>query len=89
MKYGMTLEDFEALLAKQEGVCAACGKPETRLAGRGKLNLKPRPLSVDHNHTTGEVRGLLCFSCNLALGHLEDNLDRIKALYRYRKNFGP
>jgi hypothetical protein len=50
--------DYEALLAAQGGVCALCGKPP-----------KTRRLSVDHDHKTGTVRGLLCFRCNRALPH--------------------
>jgi Recombination endonuclease VII len=61
--YGISLVQYERLLARQGGVCAICGRPP-----RGQ-----RPLDVDHNHTTGQVRGLLCGNCNRALGLLEEN----------------
>ncbi len=64
-RYGITVEDFEHMLALQGGVCAICKCPE-------KVEYK-RTLSVDHDHITGKVRGLLCHRCNTALGKLEDN----------------
>lgn len=72
--YGVDLATYKALVAEQGGVCAICGK-----APSGK-----RPaLAVDHDHTTGEVRGLLCRSCNVALGHFRDDERRLKAAVRY------
>lgn len=61
--YGLTEEQYEALLRDQGGVCAICGKVD----GSG------RRLSVDHCHTTGQVRGLLCNGCNTSLGGLKDS----------------
>jgi len=58
--YGITVEQYDMMLLNQNGVCAICGRPE--------LN---RRLCIDHNHTTGEVRGLLCTSCNVFVGYLE------------------
>lgn len=57
--------DFDYLFEKQKGLCAVCGLPETR-----KQKGKKQELSVDHNHLTNEVRGLLCAKCNIAIGHL-------------------
>lgn len=54
MKYGITLEEYEALLKKQNGICAICKEPCR----------SGRRLCVDHNHETGQVRGLLCVYCN-------------------------
>lgn len=61
-KYGMTLDDYSNLYTKQEGRCALC-----RVHQRD-LNYK---LNVDHDHKTGEVRGLLCTLCNVNLGEIE------------------
>jgi hypothetical protein len=61
-KYGITEDDYDALLASQRGRCAICGKDAS---GNGRL------LAVDHDHKTGEVRGLLCRGCNLGIGLLE------------------
>lgn len=62
-KYGITWEDYECLFEAQQGCCAICSKER----GDGPM------LAVDHNHETGEVRGLLCGSCNRGLGLFIDN----------------
>ncbi len=68
-KFGLTPSDFEALLSAQGGGCAICGK------SRGQ-----RRLNVDHDHTTGIVRGLLCSGCNGArIGRLGDSPERAEA----------
>ncbi len=64
--FGLTLEDYDRMLAEQDGGCAICGDPPGTTA-----------LHVDHCHETGEVRGLLCFRCNSALGNLRDDPDII------------
>lgn len=61
MKYKMTIETYEAMVADQNGACAICNKVPHQ-----------KRLSVDHCHTTGKVRGLLCNYCNIAIGHLGD-----------------
>lgn len=73
-KYGMTLESYEALLAKQDSKCAICG-----------LDVKNhrRALNVDHCHNTGQVRGLLCDDCNIALGKFKDNIQSILKAAEY------
>lgn len=60
-KYGVTLEEYAAMLAAQGGGCAICGAKQ-----------KKRRLAVDHDHETGEVRGLLCSPCNTGLGQFKD-----------------
>lgn len=71
-QHGITPHAYE--LMENEG-CAVCGAhPEFDATVR---------LHIDHNHTTGKVRGLLCQPCNLALGHLRDDPIRIIALYHY------
>lgn len=60
-QYGLTLEDYDVLLAEQNGVCAICKKK----CATGKR------LAVDHCHQTGAIRGLLCYRCNSHLGWLE------------------
>ena len=68
--FGITLEDYNRMLEAQNGVCAICGKEETEVDKR--IN-KKRNVCVDHNHTTGKVRGLLCGKCNKMLGLIKDN----------------
>lgn len=62
--YGLTRDEYEALLERQGHVCAICQKPDTTAKGI---------LGVDHDHTTGRVRGLLCHPCNVGLGHFQDD----------------
>ena len=66
-KYGITPSDYQTLLDAQGGTCAIC----ERECPTGKA------LSVDHDHHTGFVRGLLCIKCNRALGLLSDDIDRL------------
>ena len=62
-KYGITQEQYNQKLVEQNGVCAICRQPPKE----GKL------LSVDHNHSTGMVRKLLCQPCNIYLGYIKEN----------------
>lgn len=65
--YGLTTEAYNTMVAGQNGVCAICGtKPNTK-GNNGKI------LLVDHNHKTGEVRGLLCHRCNKLLSDAQDS----------------
>lgn len=63
--YGITIDDYERMLRAQNGQCAICGSSNP---GGGYKNF-----AVDHNHTTGEVRGLLCTRCNRGLGLFKDD----------------
>ncbi len=78
IKYGITLEDYKELLKQQGGVCAICRKNENR---------KIKFLSVDHDHKTGEVRGLLCNYCNSTLGYSKDNIDRLLKCAEYLNKY--
>lgn len=66
VKYGLTDADYMAMVAAQDGRCALCGSDPARSGGRGD-----KWLHVDHCHSTGRVRGLLCFPCNNVLGRVE------------------
>ena len=79
-KYGISLAEYNDILEQQGGVCAICSKPERMRHGKsGKL----APLAVDHCHATGKVRGLLCFSCNVALGKFGDDKNILKKALDY------
>lgn len=78
-RYGITLTAYEALLASQSGVCAICQGPPS---GRRRI------YHVDHHHATGRVRGLLCDSCNLALGKLRDDPTIVQRAADYLNNDG-
>jgi len=73
-KYSLTIEEYDAMWNKQNGVCAICGQPETAMnTFSGKKVLLH--LSVDHDHKTGKIRGLLCDRCNTSIGKFEENTD--------------
>jgi len=72
-KYGVTFADYSRMLAEQDGRCAICSRPEPN----------NRMFDVDHDHATGDVRGLLCTSCNRVLGHAGDSPDRLRAAADY------
>jgi len=74
--YGITSAEYEKLELDQGGTCAICNKPPNG-----------RPLSVDHNHKTGEVRGLLCDLCNWAIGHLDEDPIRARSLADYLEKY--
>ena len=83
-RYGVTIADVQALFEAQYGLCAVCGNPETCIS---KRTGKPKMLHVDHDHETGKVRGLLCQDCNMALGHMREDVKRIEALLAYVKSW--
>lgn len=79
-RFGISLEEYTALLEKQGGVCALCGQLERM---KGKKNL-----SVDHNHKTGKIRALLCHRCNAALGYASDDADLLRRMADYVEKDG-
>jgi hypothetical protein len=74
MKYGLTREDYHAMLAAQRGCCAICERP---------LVVEGKKTHVDHCHDTDVVRGLLCARCNTGLGAFEDNPDLLERAVAY------
>jgi len=68
--YGLTPEQFVAMVTAQKGVCLICHEV-------------PEQLVVDHDHVTGKVRGLLCHECNMALGKMKDHPARLRAAAEY------
>jgi hypothetical protein len=82
--YGISLEDYFNMLESQNGVCAICGKEEMRINPKTK---KVHLLSVDHNHATGKVRGLLCMKCNPGIGNFQENVGLLQNAIEYLKKF--
>ncbi len=74
--FGISLVDYQELLAKQDGKCAICGSATSKAKSA-------KYLYVDHDHNTGEIRGLLCNNCNFALGHFNDNVNLLLKAIQY------
>lgn len=77
-RYGVSVEVYAEMLSQQNGVCAICSKPPS----------PKRRLGVDHNHTTGFVRALLCQNCNAGIGMFDENPDIIAKVLGYLSAFG-
>lgn len=78
-KFGITGAQYDLMLQEQNGVCAICEKPETHAYKSGR----PRTLAVDHSHTDGKVRALLCFACNSAIGLFKEDVDALRTAAAY------
>lgn len=81
-KYGITPEQYDALFDEQGGRCAICRREGLRLGAGGDANRR-NVLCVDHCHDSGEVRGLLCQTCNRAIGLMQDDPDLLRSAITY------
>jgi hypothetical protein len=79
-RFGMTLADYDRMLAAQGGGCACCGST---------VNKSGRRLGVDHDHGTGAVRGILCHYCNAGIGHFGDDTARLRLAIAYLEKHEP
>lgn len=77
-RFNLTLEEYNEMLLEQNFKCAICKKEQ---------NLCSRRFAVDHCHTTGKVRSLLCSNCNTALGLLKEDVVIVSSLLEYIKSF--
>ena len=84
-KYGIGLEEFNAMYKAQGGCCAICktDKNDFRVTSRQHYRF-----AVDHCHETGKVRGLLCNACNRGIGFLKDDADLLEAAASYLRSGG-
>lgn len=73
-RYGLSIEEYENRFIKQEGKCLICSRHQSLLLKR---------LRVDHNHETGEIRGLLCDQCNTAIGLFKEDTEIMKKAISY------
>lgn len=78
-KFGLTVEQYDEMLAAQGGGCAICGRPP-----RDDISLH-----VDHDHESGRVRGLTCFRCNNALGDFNDDPTLLASASAYLDRYDP
>ena len=75
-KFNMTIEQYDKMLKNQNGVCAIC--KDSCSTGNN--------LAIDHNHTTGKVRALLCKNCNTAIGLMKEDVERMLSAIEYIKS---
>lgn len=85
-RYGIGVSDYDRMHTEQEGLCAVCLEPERETDSRIK---KTRRLSVDHCHSRGHIRGLLCAKCNQGLGSFRDRIDLLESAIAYLKRHSP
>ena len=78
--HGITMDDYANMLDMQDNKCGICKKEETCKDPRHD---RVRRLSIDHCHKTGKVRGLLCHSCNTAIGKFKDDIELLHKAIRY------
>lgn len=77
-KYKIGLKEYDQMFVAQNGNCAICNKHQS---------VFNTSLGVDHNHTTGEVRGLLCYTCNSLLGYAHDDINKLLTAVKYLKKW--
>ncbi len=82
-RYGLTLEQHEVMIADHSGVCAICGEAEKSFEPKTGTR---KNLAIDHCHTTGKIRGLLCWRCNGVLGKVEDSIPLLGKMIIYLRN---
>ena len=77
--YGITHAEYDVMYGQQGGLCAICGEPAAPLHG------KHAP--IDHNHTTGQVREILCGSCNTGIGYFMEDPEVLESAARYLRKW--
>ena len=78
--YGINVNEYNRILDEQNGVCGICGKIESEMH---RVTKKVKLLSVDHEHASGKVRGLLCSKCNRGIGAFLDSEDLLMKAIKY------
>jgi hypothetical protein len=80
-KYGITIEEYNSLINIQNHICPIC----TEIFDLDFKSMKTP--CIDHDHKTGKIRGILCRSCNIALGHTKEDIQRLKNLILYIEKY--
>jgi hypothetical protein len=79
-RHGITIEQYNQMVVGQNGLCAICLQSET---ATDNWSGRPRTLSIDHDHSSNQIRGLLCTKCNRSLGLMRDDPCVLEALLAY------
>lgn len=77
--YGLSVEQYEQMIRNQDGLCAICKE--------SPKNKQRKQFYVDHNHETGNIRGLLCGTCNSAIGLMQENPDSLRRAAEYLEKY--
>ena len=80
VKFGLTIQDYDDMYIEQGGCCAICGVHQSETQKR---------LCIDHNHETGNVRGLLCDRCNTSIGKFNDDINLLRNAIKYLEGDKP
>jgi Recombination endonuclease VII len=78
----ISIADYQQMVKDQNNLCAICFNPEKRMSRTGKETTR---LAIDHCHKTNKIRGLLCHSCNTAIGKFNDNIQLMESAIAYLK----
>lgn len=81
-KYGVNYQEYLRMLEQQNNCCANPGCKASTPGAPGRSRFY-----IDHDHKTNEIRGLLCHSCNLALGHVNDEIKKLNGLIEYLQKY--
>lgn len=82
--YGIEAEQYYKMFSDQENRCAICNQHETR---KSRTPGEVAKLTLDHNHETGQIRGLLCHSCNTGIGKFRESKDLLRLAVAYLENY--
>lgn len=76
--FGIDADTYNGMVERQKNLCAICGKPESTTR-----NGITKRLAIDHNHTTGKIRELLCHNCNTAIGKAKEDITILEKMIAY------
>lgn len=79
-KHKISSNQYKEIFEEQNGLCAICNLEETK---KSRTAGNVCRLALDHNHSTGKIRGLLCHHCNAAIGHLKEDIELLQSAIRY------
>lgn len=88
-EFGLTEEQLVAMYEAQNGHCAICGREAALLTETPGDRSAEQTICIDHNHSTGKVRGILCGKCNRAIGMLNEDIGLLRSAIAYLESHSP
>ena len=86
-RFGINHDQYTQMVKDQNNKCEICGNEEHVMCNGRNFESRLKDLSLDHDHTSGKVRGLLCHHCNVALGSFQDNPERLMSAIKYLEKY--